>query len=67
MTKQSSVMRVPKELIERINVYERTLANSGIRMARADVIRNFANEAITPRDNVITAIGRLNEASKKKL
>ena len=64
LDKKSEVMRIPRELVERINIYEKCL---GIKMGKADVMRNFANEAITPRDNLASALSRLNEASKKKL
>ena len=66
MDKKSTVMRVPKELVERINIYEKTLAGSGIRMAKTDVMRNFAENVITPNDKIGNVLGVLNKASKKR-
>ena len=66
MVKQSVVLRVPIELVGRIDQYEKLLTQNGIRMGKSDVMRNFANEAITPRDSVGKFIGVLNEASKKR-
>lgn len=61
--KKSQILRVPDELVERIRQYEKTLP---VRMGRADVMRNFANDAITPTENVADAVRRLNNASKRK-
>ena len=66
MAKQSVVLRVPAELVGRIDQYEKLLAQNGIKMGRSDVMRNFAENAITPRDSVSSFIGILNNASKKK-
>lgn len=66
MVKQSTTLRVPSELINRINGYEKTLASEGIKMKRIDVMRNFAENAITPRDNIGRVLGVLDRASKKK-
>ena len=65
--KKTEVMRVPIELVERINIYEKTLASNGIRMGKTDVMRNFAENAITPRDNLGSVIGVLDRASRKKV
>ena len=66
MVKQSVVLRVPIELVGRIGQYEKLLANNGIKMNKTDLMRNFAENAITPRDSVSSFIGILNNASKKK-
>ena len=66
MDKKSVVMRVPNEMVERINVYERTLANNGIHVNKTNAMRIFAGEAITPRDSVSSFLKTLNEASKKR-
>ena len=66
MDKKSVVMRVPRELVERINIYERTLAGNGIKMGKTDVMRNFAENAITPGDNIGRVLGVLDRASKKR-
>ena len=66
MEKKSSVLRVPEELVRRINQYESTLAKNNIRMSKVDVMRNFAENAITPLDNVGTFLSVLNKASNKK-
>jgi hypothetical protein len=66
MKKDSVVMRVPIELVGRVNQYENLLKQNGIRMGKQDVMRNFAENAITPRDSVSSFIGVLNSASKKK-
>ena len=67
MAKSSVVMRVPVELAARIAQYEKLLAQNGIRMGKTDVMRNFAENAITPRDSVSSFLGTLNKASKKRL
>lgn len=61
--KKSQILRVPEELVERIRQYEKSLP---VRMGKADVMRNFANDAITPIESVGDAMQRLNNASKKK-
>lgn len=67
MVKQSVVLRVPIELVGRIDQYEKLLAQNGIRMGKTDLMRNFAENAITPKDNISTVFGVLNNASKKKM
>lgn len=64
--KRSVVTRIPVELEQRISSYGSILASNGIKMGRMDLMRNFAGEAITPRDSVKTFIGVMNEASKQK-
>jgi hypothetical protein len=66
MDKRSVVMRVPIELVQRVNIYEKTLAGNGVRMGKTDVMRNFAVNAITPNDNIVSALTTLNNASKKR-
>ena len=66
MGKNSVVMRVPIELAGRINQYEKLLASNGIKMGKTDVMRNFAENAITPRDNIGRVFGVLDRASRKK-
>jgi hypothetical protein len=67
MKKQSVVLRVPIELVGRIDQYEKVLAQNGIKMGKSDIMRNFAENAITPKDNISSVFGVLNNASKKKL
>lgn len=66
MKKDSVVMRVPVELVGRVNQYENLLKQNGIRMGKQDVMRNFAENAVTPRDNITSVFGVLEKASKKK-
>lgn len=59
--KKSVVMRVPVELAIRINEYEKVLSSSGIKIGKADVMRNFANNAITPKDSLTSVFRRLDK------
>jgi hypothetical protein len=63
MNRGSRVIRVPNELIERMKEYEKTLS---VKMKPTDLMRNFAENAIMPRDSFSSALGRLNNASKKR-
>ena len=61
MDKKSSVMRVPIELVQRVNEYEKILASNGIKMTRTDAMRNFAENAVTPRDNLLSVFKRFDK------
>ena len=55
--KKTSVLRVPDELLLRIEKYKTALSKNGItNISRVDVMRNFAENAITPYDNVSDAL-----------
>lgn len=66
MVKETEVKRVPKELIVRIDQYGKLLEQSGIRMNQTDLMRNFAENAVTPKDDIKRLFGVLNKASKKE-
>ena len=48
----SLVMRVPKELIERINIYDKSLKSQGINISKTDAMRRFAENSITPTEDI---------------
>jgi len=67
MAKNGLVVRMPPELESVIfDRFQKQLANSGIRMNKTDLMRNFANNVILPRDSIGKVVDVLNEASKKK-
>ena len=61
----SKVIRIPPELVERINQYGKALEKQGVTLSGAQLMRNFEENAITPQENVGDALRRLNSASKK--
>ena len=51
--KQSSqVIRAPVELVNRINQYGAALEKQGVKLTGAPLMRNFAENAITPAEDV---------------
>ena len=59
--KKSAVIRAPIELISRINEYERLLGSRGITMNKTDLMRNFAQNAFTPRDDLFSVLKRIDK------
>ena len=67
MGNNGTVVRMPPELEHRIfNDFQKQLANNGIKMNKTDLMRNFANNVILPRDSIGKVVDVLNEASKKR-
>jgi hypothetical protein len=49
---KSQVLRVPVELVERINIYDKSLKSQGINVSKTDTMRRFAENSITPQESV---------------
>ena len=54
MTK-SQVIRVPNELVIRLNIYDKSLKDQGINVPKTDMMRRFAENSITPQESVARA------------
>jgi predicted DNA-binding protein len=49
---KSCVVRIPVELVQRINIYDNSLKKQGISVSKVDVMRRFAENSITPQEDV---------------
>lgn len=61
LEKKSEIRRVPIELVSRINEYEKLLGANGVSMNKMDVMRNFAQNAFTPKDDLFNVLKRIDK------
>ena len=52
LKRSSQVIRAPVELVNRINQYGQALEKQGIKLTGVPLMRNFAENSITPAEDV---------------